>query len=136
MTKLYSAKECKDVTGVTLRQLQWWDERGILSPAKKDPIKLYTDEQMLWVAIILWLSRSGMSIQRIRQIERIPLPKRCGHLVVTATSAPKAALCIHTNQTLRAATGEVPVIVVPIKWLRQSLTNPHARALIAERAAA
>ena len=31
----FSSLEVSEVTGVSLRQLQWWDEQGVVSPVQR-----------------------------------------------------------------------------------------------------
>jgi DNA-binding transcriptional MerR regulator len=51
---------------VTLRQLQWWDENGLISPAMKGGRRVYRAQDLLEILIISELKRKGVSLQKIR----------------------------------------------------------------------
>lgn len=53
--------------GVTMRQLQWWDERGVVMPSHVDHCRWYSPHQAAEVAAIAALRRSGLSLQMIRR---------------------------------------------------------------------
>ena len=58
------------LTGITLRQLQWWDERKIVVPAREGHRRLYSFEDLTEVAVICELRRKGFSLQRVRKVVR------------------------------------------------------------------
>jgi DNA-binding transcriptional MerR regulator len=58
------------LTGITARQLQWWDERGIVVPAREGHRRLYSMEDLAEVAVICELRRKGFSLQRVRKVMR------------------------------------------------------------------
>jgi DNA-binding transcriptional MerR regulator len=58
------------VAGVSLRQLQWWDERKIVSPKHEGHKRLYYTEEVVEVAVIAELRRKGFSLQKIRRVLR------------------------------------------------------------------
>ena len=58
------------LTGITPRQLQWWDERGIVVPAREGHRRLYSMEDLAEVAVICELRRKGFSLQRVRKVMR------------------------------------------------------------------
>ena len=58
------------LTGITLRQLQWWDERRIVVPAREGHRRLYSTEDLAEVAVICELRRRGFSLQRVRKVMR------------------------------------------------------------------
>ena len=39
------------LTGITLRQLQWWDERRIVVPAREGHRRLYSTEDLAEIAV-------------------------------------------------------------------------------------
>ena len=59
------------LAGITLRQLQWWDEQKVITPRKKGHRRLYTLEQVLEIVILAALRRKGLSLQRIRRVQRL-----------------------------------------------------------------
>ena len=58
------------LTGITLRQLPWWDERKIVVPAREGHRRLYSFEDLTEVAVICELRRKGFSLQRVRKVVR------------------------------------------------------------------
>lgn len=58
------------MTGITPRQLQWWDERKIVVPAREGHRRLYSFEDLSEVAVICELRRKGFSLQRVRKVIR------------------------------------------------------------------
>jgi DNA-binding transcriptional MerR regulator len=58
------------LTGITPRQLQWWDERGIVVPAREGRNRLYSMDDLAEIAVVCELRRKGFSLQRVRKIMR------------------------------------------------------------------
>ena len=66
----FTTREVIQFTGITPRQLQWWDERGIVVPAREGHRRLYSMEDLADVAVICELRRRGFSLQRVRKVMR------------------------------------------------------------------
>lgn len=66
----FTSREVIEFTGITPRQLQWWDERGVVSPAREGHRRLYSMEDLGEVAVICELRRKGFSLQRVRKVMR------------------------------------------------------------------
>lgn len=58
------------MTGISPRQLQWWDERGLVVPARDGRRRLYSIEDLSEVAVICELRQRGFSLQRVRKVVR------------------------------------------------------------------
>lgn len=58
------------LAGVTLRQLQWWDERKIISPRQQGHRRLYVVSDVIGMMVIGELRRKGLSLQKIRRLVR------------------------------------------------------------------
>lgn len=71
----FSSREVSLITGITMRQLQWWDERGIVSPERKDSRRTYLLPQVLEIMAAAQLRRKGLSLQKIRRVLRLLRPK-------------------------------------------------------------
>ena len=56
--------------GITARQLQWWDERGIVKPEREGHRRLYSMNDLTEVAVICELRRKGFSLQGVRKVMR------------------------------------------------------------------
>lgn len=55
---------------MSLRQLQWWDERKVVSPRHEGHKRLYRLEEVVEVSVIAELRRKGFSLQKIRRVLR------------------------------------------------------------------
>ena len=70
MQKQFTSNEVVALTGITPRQLQWWDERGIVVPARQGHRRVYSFEDLTEVAVICELRSKGFSLQRMRKVVR------------------------------------------------------------------
>src|SRR5205809_4536831 len=70
MQNLFTSRDVIALTGITARQLQWWDERRIVVPARQGHRRLYSMEDLAEVAVICELRCRGFSLQRVRKVMR------------------------------------------------------------------
>jgi DNA-binding transcriptional MerR regulator len=70
MPESYSSQEVIALTGITPRQLQWWDERGVVKPGHIGHRRLYSMRQVMEMAVICELRRKGFSLQGVRKVMR------------------------------------------------------------------
>jgi DNA-binding transcriptional MerR regulator len=70
MQQQFTSNEVMVLTGITARQLQWWDERGIVVPERQGHRRIYTWDELVTVAVICQLRRRGFSLQRMRKVIR------------------------------------------------------------------
>jgi DNA-binding transcriptional MerR regulator len=70
MQPLFPSQEVIALTGITARQLQWWDERGVVKPQRQGHRRLYTMQNLTEVAVICQLRRKGVSLQGVRKVMR------------------------------------------------------------------
>ncbi|PYX16931.1 MAG: hypothetical protein DMG84_05650 [Acidobacteria bacterium] len=70
MKTAFSSRDVVALTGITPRQLQWWDEQGIVVPAREGHRRLYSMGDLTEVAVICELLRRGFSLQRVRKVMR------------------------------------------------------------------
>lgn len=66
----FSSEEVAELAGVTARQLQWWDERGVVSPEHQGHRRRYRLEELIEVGVISELRQKGFSLQKIRKVLR------------------------------------------------------------------
>jgi DNA-binding transcriptional MerR regulator len=72
----YSSREVAALTGLTARQLQWWDDRRLFrSAVAPKPTEAggfterrYTPVDLLELMVLAELRRQGMTVARIRQL--------------------------------------------------------------------
>ncbi len=86
MERRFTSNEVMGLTGITARQLQWWDERGLVAPLKQGHRRLYTLDDVAEVAVICDLRGRGFSLQRVRKVIRF-LQKEFGKRLVETVSA-------------------------------------------------
>ena len=70
MTHHFTSQEVVVLTGITPRQLQWWDERGVVEPLRQGHRRLYSVKNVTEVAVICELRRKGFSLQGVRKVLR------------------------------------------------------------------
>ena len=70
MQRQFTSNEVMLLTSITARQLQWWDERGIVVPERQGHRRVYSWEELVTVAVICQLRRRGFSLQRVRKVIR------------------------------------------------------------------
>ena len=68
--KTYTSLECAHVARVSLRQLQWWDERKVVSPRHEGHRRVYSAEEVIEITVIAELRRKAFSLQKIRKVLR------------------------------------------------------------------
>ena len=66
----YASSEVAKVAKVSLRQLQWWDEKHVVSPRHEGHRRMYTSTEVLEVTVIAELRRKGFSLQKLRRVLR------------------------------------------------------------------
>jgi len=68
--RTYSSIEVAEVAEVSLRQLQWWDERKVVSPRHEGHRRVYFPAEVIEITVIAELRRKGFSLQKIRRVLR------------------------------------------------------------------
>ena len=87
MQQTFTSREVVHLTGISLRQLQWWDERGIIIPARDGHRRVYSLDDLAEVAVICELRERGFSLQKIRRVIRFVQRELGKRLVDTVRSA-------------------------------------------------
>src|SRR5947199_10833224 len=75
--RTYSSVEVSALASVSLRQLQWWDERKVVSPRHEGHRRVYFPAEVIEITVIAELRRKGFSLQKIRRVLRF-LQKEMG----------------------------------------------------------
>jgi DNA-binding transcriptional MerR regulator len=68
MVQSFTSSQVSASTGLTPRQLQWWDEQGIVVPARKGHRRIYSTKDLAELSVLCDLRRRGFSLQRIRRM--------------------------------------------------------------------
>ena len=67
---VFSTSEVVELTGVTARQLQWWDERRIVVPARQARKRLYSATDLVDILVIEQLRLRRISLAQVRRVLR------------------------------------------------------------------
>ncbi|HZD30844.1 MAG TPA: MerR family transcriptional regulator [Candidatus Angelobacter sp.] len=70
MSPTFTSRDVVQLTGISLRQLQWWDECGIVVPAREGHKRIYSFDDLAEIVIICELGERGFSLQKIRRVVR------------------------------------------------------------------
>jgi len=82
----YRSREVAKIARVSLRQLQWWDERRVITIRHVGHQRQYSTSDVLNVMVLAELRRKGLSLQTIRRsirkiasrVEQIALDAQIG----------------------------------------------------------
>lgn len=85
MEQRFTSNQVLALSGISARQLQWWDERGLVVPLKEGHRRLYSLDDVAEVAVICDLRRRGFSLQRVRKVIRF-LQREFGRRLVETVS--------------------------------------------------
>ena len=95
----YNSSEVSRICGVSLRQLQWWDERNVVSPRQDGHRRVYLPQEVIEVAVIAELRRKGFSLQKIRRVLRF-LQKDMGKRLSDALAAESEIHLLTDGKTI------------------------------------
>src|ERR1700684_948962 len=113
--RTFASSDVSRIAQVSLRQLQWWDERKVVSPRHEGHKRVYQSEEVIEITVIAELRRKGFSLQKIRRVLRFlqrEMGKRLAdvmgassnlHLVTDNTKTPRQPMflvCV-TDQARR-----------------------------------
>ena len=61
-TRSYTSSDVSNIAAVSLRQLQWWDERKVVSPRHEGHKRVYSPEEVVEITVIAELRRKGFFV--------------------------------------------------------------------------
>jgi DNA-binding transcriptional MerR regulator len=82
----FTTRAVVELIGISPRQLQWWDERGIVVPARDGHLRVYSLDDLAELAVICELRERGFSLQKIRRVIRF-LQRELGRRLVETVRA-------------------------------------------------
>jgi DNA-binding transcriptional MerR regulator len=88
-SEAFSSSEVSRIANISLRQLQWWDERHVVSPHHEGHRRVYSPEEVVEISVIAELRRKGFSLQKIRRVLRY-LQREMGRRLSDVLSAQSA----------------------------------------------
>jgi DNA-binding transcriptional MerR regulator len=115
----FTSHDVVALTGITPRQLQWWDERGIVVPAREGHRRLYSLEDLTEVSVICQLRERGFSLQRVRKVIRF-LQRELGKRLVETVSGSSEYHLLTDGDSLYLETSARQIVDI-LKNSRQPL---------------
>ena len=137
----YSAREVAALTGLTARQLQWWDSRRLFQSAVSPrrtaaggfTERRYTPVDLLELMVLADLRRQGLTVARIRQLLET-LKTRFGVRLFDAIGGAGALTLLTDGSQIYARTSQgefYNLLRAPSQPLLVVGTEPSLRALTA-----
>src|SRR5262249_20057277 len=117
--KTFTSQNVVRLTGISPRQLQWWDEQGIVSPARQGRCRLYSLADLTEISVICELRRKWFSLQRVRKVLRF-LQREYGRRLVSTLSGSSEVHLLTDGQHIYLETSARQVIDI-LKNARQPL---------------
>ena len=111
MQESFTSRDVVRLTGITARQLQWWDERGIVVPAHQGHRRIYSFEDLTEIAVICELRRKGFSLQRMRSVVKF-LQREFGQRLAKTVSEGSNCHLLTDGRSLYLETS--PQVIVDI----------------------
>jgi DNA-binding transcriptional MerR regulator len=68
--RVFTSRDVSRIAQISLRQLQWWDERKLISPRQKGHKRVYLPEEVTEIMVVAELRRKGLSLLKIRRVVR------------------------------------------------------------------
>ncbi|QNI30196.1 MerR family transcriptional regulator [Alloacidobacterium dinghuense] len=66
----FTTGDVLEMTGVTARQLQWWDEKRVVVPEREGRNRIYSTADLVEILVIEELRRKHISLQQVRRVLR------------------------------------------------------------------
>jgi len=117
--QVFTSREVVSLTGITPRQLQWWDERHIVVPSREGHRRLYSMEDLAEVAVICELRQRGFSLQRVRKVMRF-LQREFGKRLAETVSGASEYHLLTDAKTLYLETSPRQIVDI-LKNARQPM---------------
>jgi DNA-binding transcriptional MerR regulator len=119
MQESFTSRDVIRLTGITARQLQWWDERGLVVPSRDGHRRVYSFEDLTEVAVICELRRKGFSLQRMRTVVRF-LQKEFSKRLAETVRASSSYHLLTDGKTLYLETSPQQIVDI-LKNSRQPM---------------
>jgi DNA-binding transcriptional MerR regulator len=108
-SETFSSLDVANMTGVSLRQLQWWDEQGVVSPVQRGHRRIYQLHEVVEVALITELRRKGISLQKIRRVLKF-LKKELGSQFLSAVQGEGEVHLLTDGKSLYLETNHSSIV--------------------------
>ena len=138
MQESFTSQEVIRLTGITARQLQWWDEKRIVVPARQGHRRIYSFADVTEVAVICELRSKGFSLQRMRKVVRF-LQKELGKRLAETVGGSSEYHLLTDGRTLYLETSPQQIVDIlknsrqPMFAICLSETVRQVRAVVSGR---
>ena len=119
METQFTSAEVIVMTGITPRQLQWWDEQGIVVPERQGHRRLYSMNDVAEVTVICDLRRRAFPLQRVRKVIRF-LQREFGKSLADTVSKSSDYHLLTDGRTIYVETSAKQILDV-LKNARQPM---------------
>ena len=119
MQELFTSQDVIRLTGITARQLQWWDEKRIVVPARQGHRRVYSFDDVSEIAVICELRSKGFSLQRMRKVVRF-LQKEFGKRLAETVGGSSSYHLLTDGRTLYLETSPQQIVDI-LKNSRQPM---------------
>lgn len=121
----YATKEVARVAGVTIRQLQLWDETGIVSPCKEGGWRFYNRRDLTHILILSFLIERGLPLMQAKVMVRRLIANEWWQLIEKSAYLLTDGVWIHFAEDAEESMDilticEAPACVVSLIAVRSS----------------
>jgi DNA-binding transcriptional MerR regulator len=67
---VFTSRDVSRIAQISPRQLQWWDERKLISPRQEAHRRVYLPEEVIEIMVVAELRRKRLPLQKIRRVVR------------------------------------------------------------------
>lgn len=121
--KIYRTDDVAAISGATARQLQWWDEHGIISAGRYQGDRVYSRTQALCACIAVEMRARNVyprvAWAAVRQF--LSMPFRSGYLIVDYNGLK----VVHATSQKKAIEAAIklsgPVVILSLKGISSRL---------------
>ena len=99
MLDSFSTREVMELTGVSARQLQWWDEQRLVVPARRARQRVYSAADLAEITVIDELRRRRVSLKHVRHVMRFLRHELQARLADMLVADPWSAGSLREKQT-------------------------------------
>jgi DNA-binding transcriptional MerR regulator len=93
---VFTSRDVSRIAQISLRQLQWWDERKLISPRQEGHKRVYLPEQVIQSMVVAELRRKRLTLQKIRRVMRF-LRREMSPRLQKHMSSPASGLYLLTD---------------------------------------
>jgi DNA-binding transcriptional MerR regulator len=112
----FTSNDVMALTGITARQLQWWNERGIVASRRQGRRRIYNWDELVTLAVVCQLRRRGFSLQRMRRMIRFLQQEFGASLASTVSASSECHLLTDGTQLYLRTSARQVVDLLKNSW--------------------